>query len=64
MNKTMNNVKVSCPICGGVIPLPDDVEVSEIITCSECYNRVVVERIEGENVVLSEAPEIEEDWGQ
>lgn len=60
----MNNSKASCPICGGVILLPADVEVSEIITCSECYNRVVIEKIEGGDVILSKAPEIDEDWGQ
>lgn len=60
----MNNLKASCPICGGVILPPTDVEVSEIITCSECYNRVVVEKIEEGDVILSEAPEIDEDWGQ
>jgi len=60
----MNNSKASCPICGGAILLTTDVEISEIITCSECYNRVVIEKIEGRDVILSEAPEIDEDWGQ
>ena len=60
----MSDLKASCPICGGEILLPADIEVTEIITCNECYNRVVVEKIEGENVILGEAPEIDEDWGQ
>ncbi|RLC35304.1 MAG: lysine biosynthesis protein LysW [Candidatus Nealsonbacteria bacterium] len=60
----MSDLKASCPICGGEILLPADIEVTEIITCNECYNRVVVEKIEGGNVILGEAPEIDEDWGQ
>jgi len=60
----MANLQVNCPICDGEINLPPDLEESEIITCDECKNRVVVSSIDGSKVVLEEAPEIEEDWGE
>lgn len=60
----MGDLKASCPICDGEIDLSEDVEESEIITCSGCKNRVVVVSVSGGEVLLEEAPEIEEDWGQ
>lgn len=53
-----------CPICGAKIKLEKGVEESEIITCFECRGRIFVEKIEGEKVILKEAPNIEEDWGE
>jgi len=53
-----------CPICGGPITLAPNVEVSEIITCHECGNRVMVEAVSDGQAVLKEAPKVEEDWGQ
>jgi len=60
----MTNLTTNCPICDGEINLPKDLEESEIITCDECKNRVVVSSIAGSKVILEEAPEIEEDWGE
>ena len=60
----MTKLKTNCPICDGEISLPKDTEESEIIICDECKNRVVVSSIEGSKVILEEAPEIEEDWGE
>jgi len=60
----MTNIKATCPICDGKINLPKDTEESEIVTCPECNNRVVVESIKEGKVILEEAPEIEEDWGE
>jgi len=42
---------------------PDTIE-SEIIQCPECSAHLVVERIEGSHAVLTEAPKVEEDWGE
>ncbi len=60
----MTKIKVNCPICEGEIKLPGDTEESEIISCPECENRIVVASAIGKNIVLEEAPEIEEDWGE
>jgi lysine biosynthesis protein LysW len=60
----MEQMKAECPTCGGTVPIALDVEVSEILTCSECHNRAVVVSIEQGLAVLEEAPAIEEDWGE
>lgn len=60
----MADLQANCPICDGQINIPADTEESEIITCPECQNRVVVASINNNKVVLEEAPEIEEDWGE
>jgi len=62
--KNKMNFQGHCPICDCTINLPEGTEESEIITCPECHNRLVVSKIEKENVILEEAPKIEEDWGE
>ena len=57
-------VQAVCPICGGRVKLSNNPEVSEIITCSECRNRLVIDAVNNDKVSLSEAPRIEEDWGE
>jgi len=56
--------KTYCPICDGLVTLPQNTEESEIINCPECRSRLVVVKIENEVATLSEAPEVEEDWGE
>lgn len=60
----MNNLKTLCPVCDAQINLPVDTVASEIILCNDCRNRLVVEEISKRQVVLSKAPEVEEDWGE
>jgi lysine biosynthesis protein LysW len=60
----MNNLRGNCPICDSQINLPEGTEESELINCSECRNRILVSKIEGEKVILEEAPKVEEDWGE
>lgn len=60
----MTKLIAKCPICDGEVTLSDDVEESEIVNCPECENRVVVGSVKKGKVVLEEAPEIEEDWGE
>jgi len=60
----MKNVNGHCPICDGKIVLSNDVEVSEIVMCSECRNRLVVKEIGKRDIILEEAPPVEEDWGE
>ena len=60
----MSQIKAVCPICDGNISVDSDLQESEIISCTECQNRIVVESIKEGKAVLGEAPEIEEDWGE
>ena len=53
-----------CPVCDAQINLPGGLEESEIINCSDCRSRLVVEKITEEGIALSQAPEVEEDWGE
>ena len=55
---------VPCPICGALIKIKNDIEESGIISCPDCLSRLVVEKIEDNKVTLTQAPEIEEDWGE
>jgi len=54
----------TCPICDGTIPIQKGTEVTEILSCPECQTRVVVSQIDGTKVTLTQAPAVEEDWGQ
>lgn len=56
--------KGNCPICAALISASGRVEETEILSCPECQTALVVERIEGRDLILSEAPQIEEDWGE
>ena len=51
-----------CPVCGGEVSVSDDVVEGELIVCDECGTELEVTKVEP--VVLSEAPQEEEDWGQ
>jgi lysine biosynthesis protein LysW len=37
---------------------------SEVVSCNDCKNRLVVESIAAKTVSLTKAPEVEEDWGE
>ena len=53
-----------CPICAASVVPAVRVEEAELLACPECRSVLVVDRIETSRIVLSEAPQIEEDWGQ
>lgn len=57
-------MQAQCPICDAAVAVSDSTETAEIISCPECKNRLEVRDINKENVVLKEAPKVEEDWGQ
>jgi lysine biosynthesis protein LysW len=57
------NMKVQCPICDANVVLTEDTEVTELLICSDCQSRLVVESL-GSSPLLGEAPMIEEDWGE
>ena len=53
-----------CPVCAAGITPPGGVEETEILTCPDCQSPLVVNGFEGTRLRLSEAPLIEEDWGE
>lgn len=53
-----------CPICEAVVICGEDVLESEVLTCRDCLSSVVVESRSGSDVLLSPAPQVEEDWGE
>jgi len=55
---------ISCPVCDALVKIENDVEESEILNCPDCLSRLVVEKIENSQITLTQAPEIEEDWGE
>lgn len=59
----MSKTTTKCPKCDGEIKLADDCEISEIITCDECSAELEVKELDPE-VVLIDAPEVQEDWGE
>ena len=54
----------NCPICDALVTREQGVEESEILSCPECRTQLVVDRVEEASFHLSEAPAIEEDWGE
>ena len=60
----MTKLTGKCPICDAEVGVTNDTQETEIITCTECESRIVVEAINGAKLSLEEAPVIEEDWGQ
>ncbi len=60
----MSIITTNCLVCDGTVVLKEGTEVSEIISCPECSTKLVVESVGDGNVVLSQAPEVEEDWGE
>lgn len=53
-----------CPVCDGVVRGPADVELSEILYCPDCQSMLVVESLARGRLRLSQAPDMEEDWGE
>lgn len=53
----------TCPICEADLQF-EEVEESEVVVCDDCGTRLVVEEVSGRKLVLAEAPEVEEDWGE
>ena len=58
----MPKLSASCPVCDADVPLAGDPVVSELVVCSSCSVALEVKRLDP--VLLDEAPQEEEDWGQ
>ena len=51
-----------CPVCGGNIETESNLEKGEVLTCNECGSDLEVKSVDP--LVLAEAPESDEDWGE
>ncbi len=56
-------MKAICPTCDFQFKLKE-AEESEIVTCKECGVNLVVKKVGKKEVILEEAPAVEEDWGE
>lgn len=57
-------MKGTCSVCDASVTLPKNTEESEIVSCTDCKSRLVVQKINNGKVTLEKAPVVEEDWGQ
>lgn len=53
-----------CPECGGILNLADDVIAGEVVPCPDCGSDILIESIEGEDVVVKKVQLSGEDWGE
>lgn len=53
---------VKCCVCEADVKVVDDVLVGELINCPDCGTELEVISISP--VVVQEAPEVQEDWGE
>ena len=51
-----------CPVCAAEVEVPQDPVEGELFDCEECGSELEIMSLDP--VVLGEAPEAEEDWGQ
>lgn len=57
----MNN-KANCPVCDFRIECTDDPVEGELMECFECGSELEI--ISLDPIMLMEAPEVGEDWGE
>ena len=62
----MKTISANCPVCDAIVTLNSDVETTEVVSCSECKSKLVVESLDEkkQNATLAKAPDVEEDWGE
>ncbi len=51
-----------CPVCGAELVLSDDLVLGELLECHDCGTELEVTGLDP--VLVEEAPEMEEDWGE
>jgi lysine biosynthesis protein LysW len=64
IEKRESFLSADCPLCAAPISLPQDTEESEIFRCPLCQSMLVVDSCSGRSLSLTQAPQIEEDWGE
>ena len=56
------STSATCPICEADVSIPADVMLNELISCPDCGSELEILNLDP--IVLEEAPEVEEDWGE
>ena len=56
--------KGSCPSCYYEIEVDDKIILGEIIECPDCSVELEIIKIDGSEIELQEAEEVEDDWGE
>ena len=51
-----------CQVCGGIIPIEQNIELNELLECHDCGTEYEVTSLSP--LDLSELEGVEEDWGQ
>ena len=51
-----------CPVCDGVVNIPDGTFVNELLSCGDCGTELEVLSLEP--LLMEIAPPCEEDWGE
>ena len=57
-----NPATATCPVCEADVRLSYDTALAELIVCDACSSPLEVRGLDP--VVLAEAPQEEEDWGE
>lgn len=57
-------MKAVCSECGGMVDVPDDAIVGEIVECADCGTEYEVASIGVGGVSLKKAEATKEDWGE
>lgn len=57
-----NPFVATCPVCEADVRLSNDTVMAELIVCNACSSPLEVRGLDP--VVLAEAPQEEEDWGE
>lgn len=53
---------VNCVVCEGLVNMPKDVMEGELLVCPDCGTEL--ELVSMDPVMVEEAPEVQEDWGE
>lgn len=51
-----------CPLCDAVVEVSEDPVEGELLECPECGGELEI--LDLDPIVLGEAPQAEEDWGE
>ncbi|MBN1270696.1 MAG: lysine biosynthesis protein LysW [Candidatus Aminicenantes bacterium] len=58
----MNQKNAGCPVCGADVIFDEDIVNGELVVCSECG--LELEVTSTSPLILKEAPQEAEDWGE
>ena len=57
-------MSINCVDCGGVIEIPNDAAIDEIVECTDCGLEYVVAETDNGLIILKELTLKGEDWGE